>query len=112
MEPILPVVPTKLPTPAPARSYKGPVTLPTIYQVELMYLLMELSGDVRSMMTLSMDMMNRFSLLKKIGMAVPLDIYLCVTAVLKKYQTCLLISEKDTEFVFEGELKNAECRIR
>ena len=53
------------------------------------------------MMTLSMDMMNRFAGLKKF-VSVPLDIYLCITAVLKKYQTCLLISERDTEFVFNG----------
>ena len=53
------------------------------------------------MMTLSMDMMNRFAGLKKF-VTVPLDIYLCITAVLKKYQTCLLISERDTEFVFNG----------
>ena len=63
-------------------------------------------------MTLSMDMMNRFAGLKKF-VTVPLDIYLCITAVLKKYQTCLLISERDTEFVFDGEsLLGAWGRIK
>ena len=63
-------------------------------------------------MTLSMDMMNRFAGLKKF-VTVPLDIYLCITAVLKKYQTCLLISERDTEFVFDGKsLLGAWGRIK
>lgn len=54
------------------------------------------------MISLSLDMMNRFAGLKKY-VTIPLDIYLSITAVLKKYQTCLLISEKDTEFVFDGQ---------
>ena len=54
------------------------------------------------MIRLSMELINRFAGLKSHGVCVPLNTYLSVTAVLKKYQTCLLISEKDTGFVFDG----------
>ena len=49
-----------------------------------------------------MDMINRFAGLKKYGVKCPLDIYLSVISVLKKYQTCLLISDKDTNLIYVG----------
>jgi hypothetical protein len=44
MDPILPAVPPAGTTPKIGSS---PIILPTVSQVELMYFLMELSGDVR-----------------------------------------------------------------